>query len=191
MTVDVLTFFNYRSPYCYLASKTMWAIEDEHDARIVLKPLGGWAGRSAPERVKYKIGITRQDVKRWTKRMNIPFVPPPVTTDPTLAALGATYAIEHGKMRAYTTAVMDKEWAEGQDIGQADLLIDVASAVGLDRTGFAAALQAPERAAILEENAALAQQHGIFGVPTFLIGDEIFWGQDRIDFVVEYIDAQR
>ena len=188
MTVEVLTFFNYRSPYCYLASKTMWQIEDHHPGRLVFKPLGGWSGRSPPERVKHKLPITRQDVRRWTKRMKIPFVPPPVTTDPTKAAMGATLAIEHGRIRDYTVAVMDKEWAEGKDIGQPEVLLEVARSIGLDANAFTTALESPERQAMLDTNAELAKEKGIFGVPTFLIGEEIFWGQDRIDFVVEHID---
>lgn len=188
MAKDVWVFFNYRSPYCYLATHRMWAIEDAHGGKLVFKPLGGWSGRSPPERAKVKMPIARQDVRRWAKRMKVPCVPPPPTTDPTKAALGALVAIERNLIRPYTNAVMRKEWTEGQDIGDPDVLLPVATSVGLDCAELVAAFEDPARHAQLEENAALASQRGIFGVPTFLIGNEIFWGQDRIDFVEEFLD---
>lgn len=186
---DVWVFFNYRSPYCYIATHKMWSIEDDHPGRLVFKPLGGWNGRSAPDRAKVKMPIARQDVQRWTRRLNVPFVPPPKTTDPTNAALAALVAIDHDLVRPYTNAVMNEEWAHGQDIGQPEILLKVATSVGLDRDEVIAAFDDPKRHAQLEANAAAAQERGIFGVPTFVVGDEIFWGQDRIDFVEEHLDA--
>ena len=109
-TKDVQVYFNFRSPYCYLASKKMFDLVDQHGARFVWRPLGGWAGRSPPERAKYKLPIVRQDVKRWCKRMGIPFKPPPVTTDPTIAGAASLLAEERGKLREYVVAVMAKEW---------------------------------------------------------------------------------
>lgn len=188
MTKDVWVFFNYRSPYCYLATHRMWAIEDDHGGKLVFKPLGGWHGRSPPERAKVKMPIARQDVRRWAKRMKVPCVPPPPTTDPTKAALAALVAIDRGLIRPYTNAVMGKEWTEGQDIGDLDILLAVATSVGLDREELMSAFEDPARHAQLEENARLASERGIFGVPTFVIGDQVFWGQDRIDFVEEYLD---
>ena len=189
MTIEVLTFFNYRSPYCYLAVHKMWALEDNHGAHLAFRPLGGWSGRSPPERAKVKIPLTRQDIRRWTKRLGVPFVPPPITTDPTRAALAALLANEKGVIRPYTTAVMKKEWAEGQDIGRPEVLLEIAASVGLDPAEVKATFDDPRRQALLDANAAAAAELGVFGVPTFVIGTEIFWGQDRIDFVAEHLDA--
>ena len=189
--IDVIVYFNFRSPYCYLASKTMFALEDEHGARFVWRPLGGWAGRSPPERAKYKIPIVRQDIARWCRRMGIPYQPPPITTDPTLAAAGSLYAEAEGRLREYIVAVMAGEWGEGADIGDPAVLLDVGEAVGLDRAGLAAAIEDAANLAILERNHAEATERGAFGVPTFIVGDQIFWGQDRIDFVAEHLDELR
>jgi len=188
--IPVETFFNFRSPYCYLASKTMWVIE-QHGGAIDFKPLGGWSGRSAPERAKVKLPISRQDVQRWARRLGIPFVPPPRSTDPTKAALAALVAVEAGLVQPYTVAVMAAEWSEGRDIGDPDVLVPVAVSAGLDEAAVVAAFDDPARAATLEANAESAASRGIFGVPTFVIGDQIFWGQDRIDFVTEHLDEMR
>ena len=189
--INVTLYFNFRSPYCYLASKKMFALEDEHGARFVWRPLGGWAGRSPPERAKYKIPIVRQDIARWCRRMNIPYQPPPITTDPTIAAAGSLLAESRGCLRQYIVAVMAKEWADGEDIGDPEVLLAVGESVGLDRAELTATIESEEALATLEQNHAEASERGAFGVPTFIVGDQIFWGQDRIDFVAEHLDELR
>ena len=86
-SVDLKVFFNFRSPYCYLASKLMFSLLDEYDVNMVWRPLGGWDGRSPPDRAKVKMPLARQDVARWARRMGIPCNPPPPTTNPTLAGI--------------------------------------------------------------------------------------------------------
>ncbi|MGF1465582.1 MAG: 2-hydroxychromene-2-carboxylate isomerase [Sandaracinaceae bacterium] len=189
MTVDVLCFFNFRSPYCYLASRRMWVIEDRHDARILFRPLPGWAGRSAPDRAKIKLPISRQDVQRWCKRFGYPFVPPPKSTDPTRAGAVSLLAEERGVLRDYVIQVMAAEWAEGKDIGDLEVLGPAAEAAGLDRAETIAAAEDPARLATLDRYAEEARARGLFGVPTFVIGDQVFWGQDRLDFVTEHLEA--
>ena len=189
--IDVTLYFNFRSPYCYLASKKMFALEDEHGARFVWRPLGGWAGRSPPERAKYKIPIVRQDIARWCRRMNIPYKPPPITTDPTIAAAGSLLAESKGCLREYIVAVMAKEWADGEDIGDPEVLLAVGESVGLDRAELKQTIESEKVLATLEKNHEEASERGAFGVPTFIVGDQIFWGQDRIDFVAEHLDELR
>ncbi|TAM15219.1 MAG: 2-hydroxychromene-2-carboxylate isomerase [Rhodanobacter sp.] len=189
--VDLQIFFNFRSPYCYLASKRMFDLLDEFHVNLVWLPLGGWSGRSPPERAKFKVPLARQDVGRFARRMGIPYNPPPKTTDPTRAGAVSLLAQEQGRLRPYVIEVMRAEWAEGQDIGDLDVLLAVAERVGLDRRAAAAAADDPVRHEVLEENWRRAQEHGIFGVPTFMVGEEIYWGQDRIDFVREHLTELR
>ena len=185
--VNLKLFFNFRSPYCYLASKTMFSLLDDYHVNLIWRPLAGWNGRSAPERAKVKIPLTRQDVARWAKRMNIPCNPPPITTDPTAAGVGSLLAEEKGCLRDYIIGVMDAEWAKGLDIGQPDLLVDIARQAGLDPDEFTATVNDPERRQVLDTNWQEAQQAQVIGVPTFVIDDQIFWGNDRIDFVHDHL----
>lgn len=189
--MDVEVFFNYRSPYCYLASKRMWTLEDDDGARFVWRPLGSWDGRSPPDRVKDKLLSVRQDVARWARRLGIPFVPPPPASLGTRAAAGSLLAFERGLIRPYTIAVMHAAWGEGKDIGEPDVLLEAAAGVGLDRGELALALEDPARHEVLLQNAKEARDRGVFGVPTFAIGSELFWGQDRIDFVAEHLQAAK
>ena len=66
--VDVHVYFNFRSPYCYLVSKTMWPIFDDFHANLIWHPVGGWDLRSPPDRGKKKLPIARQDMARFAKR---------------------------------------------------------------------------------------------------------------------------
>ncbi|MCU7929874.1 MAG: 2-hydroxychromene-2-carboxylate isomerase [Candidatus Thiodiazotropha sp. (ex Codakia rugifera)] len=190
-SAGVYLYFNFRSPYCYLASKTLWQIIDDYKAHIVWRPLGGWDGRSPPDVAVKKLPIARQDMARFARRLGIPVNPPPKTTDPTLAGAGSLLAEEKGLLRPYIVEVMRKEWADGMDIGQLDTLLEVGGSIGLDRDELASAAQDPARQAVLTENWKEAEAKGAIGVPTFIIGEEIFWGQDRIEFVLEYLREQR
>jgi 2-hydroxychromene-2-carboxylate isomerase len=189
--VEIKVFFNFRSPYCYLVSKALWEIFDDYHTSLIWRPLGGWDGRSAPERAKIKITLTRQDVARWARKMGIPFNPPPVTTDPTKAGAGSLLAEEKGVLRKYMTEMMRAEWAEGLDIGQDDVLLNVGEAVGLDRKELAEAIVSQDYLDRLAEHKKEADSQGIFGVPTIIIGEDIFWGNDRLEFVHDHLRELR
>ncbi|MBM3517160.1 MAG: 2-hydroxychromene-2-carboxylate isomerase [Alphaproteobacteria bacterium] len=190
-TAEVLVFFNMRSPYCYLASKRMFAIFEQFDARLVWRPLGGWDGRSPPERAKVKVPLSRQDVGRWCRKFGIPFTPPPITTDGTRAGAGSLLAEEMGLLRPYLVEVLRAEWAEGTDIGDMEVLLAIAERVGLDRERLRAAVDDPRNRERLALNRAEAERLGVIGVPTFVIGSEIFWGNDRIEFVCDHLRELR
>lgn len=186
--IDVTLYFNFRSPYCYLASKTLWPVVDDYDVNLIWKPVGGWNLRSSPDRAKKKVPLARQDVARFARRLQIPLNPPPMETETTLAAKLSLLAEEKGVLREYIISVMDKEWAEGQNIGEQEILFSAGERAGLNRDDMQTALDNPEYMTRLEANVEEADEKGVIGVPTFLIGDQIFWGQDRIEFVLEELD---
>lgn len=189
--VDLRFFFNFRSPYCYLVSKHVFETVDNFHVNFLWRPLGGWSGRSPPERAKRKIPLVRQDVQRFTRRMGIPFVPPPKTTDPTRAGRGSLFAEEQGRLRPYVVEVMRAEWGEGRDIGDPEVLRDVAQRIGLDPAGLQEATESAARQAQLDANAQEAEALGAIGVPTWVVGDAIFWGNDRREFLDEHLTELR
>lgn len=183
----VRVFFNFRSPYCYLASRGLFARLAAFDIDLAWRSLGGWDGRSPPDRAKVKVPLTRQDVARWCRRMQIPFTPPPITTDPTPAALVACAAEDQDLLVPYVERVMWCEWAEGRDIGQTEVLMAVADDIGLARGRVTAALANADFQTLLDHHWEEAQALGVIGVPTFVVGDQIFWGNDRLDFLEEHL----
>jgi len=189
--VEISIFFNFRSPYCYLASKNMFSVFEEYHAKINWKPFGGWSGRSAPERARVKIPLVRQDVSRHARKLGIPFVPPPNDTDPTLAGAISLAAEQEGLLEDYVVELMRKEWAEGQDIGKIDVLLEVGEQIGLGQGLIKRAIENEDLIKIMEQNWKEAQEKGIFGVPTFAVEDQIFWGSDRIDCLKNHLHDLR
>ena len=189
--VDVTLYFNFRSPYCYIASKTLFQIFDDYHANLVWRPLGGWSGRSSPDRAKVKVPLTRQDVRRITAKMGIPMNPPPITTEPTKAAAASLLAEERDLLRPWIVEVMRAEWAGGLDIGKEQVLLDVGAKVGLDATELQAAFTDESKLAQLDRNWEEAQELGLIGVPSFQIGEELFWGSDRIEYVLDHLKDLR
>jgi len=189
--VDVTLFFNFRSPYCYLASKKLWPVVDDYNVRLRWRPVGGWDLRSSPDRAKSKMPLARQDVARFARRMGIPVNPPPVSTDPTRAGAGSLLAEAKGLLRPYIVEVMRAEWTHGRDIGDPAVLLEVGAQIGLARDELVAAIEDGNNLAQLARNAEEAAAIGVIGVPSFVIGEQIFWGQDRIDFVLDELREMR
>ncbi len=185
--IDEEGFLNLVLAYCYLASKTMFGVLEDFNVNFIWRPLGAWDGRSPPDRAKVKMPLARQDVARWAKRMGIPCNPPPPTTDPTPAGLGSLLAEKQGCLREYVIEVMRCEWTGSNDIGQRDILLPIAEQIGLDKKEFEAVLDDPDSQKQLDDNWKEAQELGVIGVPSFLVEEQIFWGNDRIDFLEEYL----
>jgi 2-hydroxychromene-2-carboxylate isomerase len=187
--VDV--YFNFRSPYCYLASKNMFAIFDEYQVDLLWKPFAGWSGRSSPERVKTKIHLVRQDVARSCRKMGIPFSPPPIETDPTLAGAISFAAEKEGLLKPYIIEVMRKEWAQGRNIGEIEVLLEVADIIGLSH-GIVEQASADESYLVkMDDHWQEAQSKGVIGVPSFTVEDQVFWGNDRIDSLKDHLHELR
>lgn len=187
--LEMVVYFNFRSPYCYLASNNLFALLDKVSVNMIWRPLGSWSGRSDLKRAETKRRAVRQDIVRWASRLGLPLKPPPLTTDPTMAAMGSFQAERQGLLKEYIKTVMHKEWGEGQDIGQQEVLLSIAEDVGLDRNKFIETIKSKNILNRLDKNWQEAQSKGVFGVPSFVIGEEIFWGNDRLDFLQEYIET--
>ena len=187
IAVDVELYFNFRSPYCYLLSKTMWELVDEHNVNFIWKPVGGWHLRSPPSRAKVKIPLVRQDLARYARRMDIPLNPPPPETEPTPAGAASLFAEVHGKLREFIVEAMHLEWGESRNIAEDTSLAEVANRIGLDPQALLASTRDPHYLQVLAKNNTDAAAQGVIGAPTFVIGEEIFWGQDRLDFVLEHV----
>jgi len=165
----------------------MWPIIDDFHVNMIWKPVGGWDLRSPPSRAKQKMPIARQDMARFARRLGIPVTPPPKETDPTAAGAASLYAEQQGKLREFIVETMRIEWAEGRNIGETEVLREIAKRIDLDPEQLLTASTDASNLVQLEKNAEEACSDGVIGVPSFVIGEDIFWGQDRIDFVLEHL----
>lgn len=182
----VIFYFDPISPYSWLAARQRGRIE-QAGARLDFRPvlLAGLLaahGTKGPAEVPSKRVYTMRDVWRIAARLNIPVIGPPTHPFNPLRALRMCTALEDADERArFALALLDAAWARGLELADAKVLIALADACGLDGQDLAARAETPEikRSLIAATDAAVAD--GVFGVPTFRVDRELFWGEDRID----------
>src|SRR5512137_1344826 len=186
-------FYDFISPYSYLASVRVEAIAARTGATLRWRPflLGAVhkaKGVSAPYLVEAKQHYMLDDLDRWARRLGVglhwpePF--PFSTILPLRAGLAAGAA---GKLVPYTHAVYKARWADRRDIADPAVLAAVASEAGLDGPGLVAA--APNYKEALTRQTQEAIDRGAFGAPAFFVGRQLFIGNDRLDFVEEALRA--
>ena len=180
-------FYDFVSPYSYLASTQVEALAARTGAALRWRPflLGGVlkaTDNKAPAETPAKYAHVKVDSARWAKRLGVPFAFAPSHPFSTVLAMRCALAAErHGKLVPFTHAAYRAAWVEGRDLSKPEALAAVAASVGLD--GPALVASAPEFKAALTASTEEAVRRGTFGAPTFFVGEELFVGNDRLDFV--------
>ena len=181
-------YFAYNSPYAFLANtrleRELAPLHVAVDLRPVYSPRTGGGPDPASPRIRYIF----EDVRRFAVAYGLRLKPGPFA-DSRLACLGFLFARAEGRGKAYHDGVYAARFLEAQDISQKDVLAAIAQRAGLDREGFLAALDDPRWQADLAASNEAAQADGVFGFPFFVFRDQHFWGNDRIEWLVEAIRA--
>jgi 2-hydroxychromene-2-carboxylate isomerase len=181
-------FFDYTSPFSYLADTQLPGIARRTGARIAYRPmfLGGVMHETGqppaalPARAKYM----PKDIRRWVSRYGIEFTFNPSFPLQTLSALRAAYAAQDaGVFDRYHAALFHAAWAKPRNLSDPDVLRGVIAEAGLDADALLAAAATQPLKARLKTATAEAVARGAFGAPTFFVGDEMFFGNDRLEFV--------
>jgi 2-hydroxychromene-2-carboxylate isomerase len=189
-------FFDFASTYSYLAATQIESVAARAGAEVRWRPMVLGAvfkatGNDMPARVPAKAAYMVHDLERWAKRYGIPFKMSPYWPMPTVAAERlCLVADEHGLAGPFALATFAAVWAEGRDINQPDELVRLAGAVGLDPKAALERAQSPEIKDRLRANTDEAVRRGAFGAPAIFVGDELFWGNDRLHFVEEALAAR-
>src|SRR5487761_2453711 len=190
MTKTVEFYFDFGSPYSYLAYKALPAIAAAHGAQIVWRPmlLGGVfkaTGNHSPAEVPSKSRWMHQDMQRWAARYGAVFsVNPHFPINTLLLMRGAVVMQMRGPdFHRYMDAVFHAMWAEPRNLGEPAELAAVLRRAGLDADVFLALAYDAAVKEQLKKHTEEAVARGVFGAPTFFVGEEMFWGQDRLDFV--------
>jgi 2-hydroxychromene-2-carboxylate isomerase len=165
----------------------------ETHSTVLFRPmlLGGvfkGSGNAAP--VGVKASYNRQDIERSARRLSIPLVMNPFFPINTLLMMrAATVAHEEELQSTYLAAVYRGMWVDGLNMGDKDVLLGVLKSAGLNGPHILARTEEPHIKQRLKDTTEEAVARGVFGAPTFFVGDEMFWGQDRIDQVIEAAKA--
>lgn len=200
VTSKLTVFYAPTSPWTFLGWARLREIVSGRGADADWRPIfmapvfeasGGLPlGKRAKQRQAYRL----MELERWRKRLATPLNLRP-RFFPADDRLASRMVIAHqqrgGDVPSLSEAVMAAVWQQERDIADPDALRAIAAEQGLDGEALLAAADAPEVQARYDENTRHAIESGVFGVPTVLIGDELFWGQDRLDFVDEALAANR
>jgi 2-hydroxychromene-2-carboxylate isomerase len=181
--------FDFGSPTSYLAYKRLPAMIQRTGARALHTPvlLGGIfkaTGNASPAAVPAKGRWMNADLARWAARYGVPFTHNPHFPINTLHLMrGAAGLIGDERFTAYCDAVFDAMWREPRNLGDPVELEPVLRRAGLDAETFRALIERDEVKQRLKAATEDAVARGVFGAPTFFVDGELYFGQDRMDFV--------
>jgi 2-hydroxychromene-2-carboxylate isomerase len=185
-------YFDFFSPYAYLAHHRLKQIARQYSCTLAYRPINlheakkvagntGPANRDIP--VKFRYLMT--DLARWADKYGIPLKPASSALDSTRANKGTFFAIDRGQAGEYVTAVYDATWGSGGAAGDAELLNAVVAKLGWPVKEFNAWVDSTAAADRYREGNAKAQHRGVFGTPIMMIGDEMWWGNDRLELMAD------
>jgi 2-hydroxychromene-2-carboxylate isomerase len=187
----VTLYYSLRSPYSWLACRRLERVRLGADVRFVaVFPPPGMtpASTSSPRRLAYtrddatRIAAAYGYTVRWPETLDTEWVRPH----------GCAYwAMEAGRGTEFILAAHAARFERGEDLGAAPALAAIAREVGLDADAGVAAADDPARHAQVWQGMAEAQAAGIFGVPTFVLDGELFWGNDRLEWLIRRIEQSR
>jgi len=192
MSRRVEFFYDYVSPFSYLASTQLPALAERTGAELVYRPflLGGVmqaAGNRPPLEVPNKGKHMPIDLARWAEHYGVPLAMNPhfpmSTVRAMRAALVAQEETDAAGFRGFQDAMFRAMWAEGVNLADEAALGEVIAKSGLDAERVLARTQEQPVKDRLRANTDEAVERGAFGAPTFFVGDELFFGNDRLPFV--------
>ncbi len=180
-----LTFyFDFISHNAYIAWTQLASLASRHDLEIeyvpvlfgaILKEHGGLGPAEIPAKSLWMI----RDVVRKAKLLGIPMAPPASHPfNPLIALRVSCLPMPHADLERLVEALFVAAWAERRDVSSAQIVEEILAGAGLDGPGLVTAAAATDNKARLQANTEMAVATGVFGVPTMIVDDVLFWGYD-------------
>jgi 2-hydroxychromene-2-carboxylate isomerase len=202
MTETIVTYTDYKSPYAYLAKEMVYDLEKRFDVDVEWRPyildipayLGSAERDAAGEivseernahqwrRVKYSY----MDCRRYANRLGLTIRGTRKIFDSRLAGIGLLFARKEGVFRSYNDIVFERFWKRELDIEDIDAMVGVLAEAGADPALFAKYAES-EGYRDLDAVQKDAEEKGVFGVPSFIIGGELFWGREHLPVIEEQL----
>jgi 2-hydroxychromene-2-carboxylate isomerase len=190
-TIDF--YFDFMSPFAYLARPRLVEIAGKSDWKIdyraiELKRAKLAAGNDGPsnQAIPAKLTYMVTDLQRWAEHYGIPFNP--ITgQDSARMNIGTLFAIDRDQADAYVAEGFRLGYVEGSDLNDDSVLTALGNAMGWNVDEFMAFLDGEDAKDRYEVVNLESHARGVFGVPTMMIGDEMWWGNDRLDFLDRYL----
>jgi 2-hydroxychromene-2-carboxylate isomerase len=188
-------YFEFASPYGYLASLRIDAIAAGHGREVTWRPImlgaalkltGGGPNMSLPLKGPYLL----HDAPRFARLLGVPLELPPVMPANSLAASRAFWWLERQDpdlAKSFAQAVYHVHWGEGRDISTPEQVAEIGTTLGLPGAELIAATQDPAIKARLKDETDRSLERGVFGSPFVFVDGEPFWGADRLDQVDRWL----
>ncbi|MBW2281885.1 MAG: 2-hydroxychromene-2-carboxylate isomerase [Deltaproteobacteria bacterium] len=197
MSTRLEFFYDYGSPYSYLASSRLEALAERTGCEVVYRPmlLGGVfkaTGNQSPalQSVEAKRRYGGNVMQRWVEYLGIDFQFNPFFPINTLPIMRAAHAAQRaGVFEDFHRAVYPAFWAQAKNLGDPEVFAEVLRGAGLDAKQLIEGASDPAVKNALREATDEAVARGAFGAPTFFVGDEMFFGNDQLDFVERALTA--
>ncbi|PMY52580.1 MULTISPECIES: 2-hydroxychromene-2-carboxylate isomerase [Pseudomonas] len=198
MSKTVEFFFDLGSPATYLAYTQLPKICAQTDSQLIYKPmlLGGVfkaTGNASPVTIPAKGRYMFQDLDRYAKRYGVPlkFNPHfPINTLMLMRAVTGMQLRHPERFQAFIDCLFHALWVEGRSLDDPAIVAAVLMQNGFDPNEVLALTADENVKAALKKNTEEAVQRGVFGAPSMFVGNQLFFGQDRLDFVLEALPAQ-
>ena len=189
MTKNVDFYFDIISPYAYLAYKQITSI-DKKKIQFNYKPilLGGLhklAGITAPAFNEFKMKNMKNDCNLIASKKNIKFNWNDKFPINSLKIMRGYLAVKEEIKDIYLETFFNAYWKNNIDLENIDNIKNLLNIIDIDSNKFFKELEQPEIKEKLKEVTNLAFQKEVFGAPTFIVNNKLFWGQDRLDYAIE------
>jgi 2-hydroxychromene-2-carboxylate isomerase len=197
MTGTVEFHFDVGSPAAYLAFQRLPAICAAAGATLVWRPmlLGGVfqaTGNHSPATIPAKGKYLFTDLQRFASRHGIAFRRNPFFPINTLTLMRMAMGLsmrEPQRLFAFVDAVYRAIWVQERNMNDPAVVAQVLQEAGFEPQAMLELANDPEVKQGLKSQTEAAVARGVFGAPTFFVGDDMYWGQDRLDFVKEALEA--
>jgi 2-hydroxychromene-2-carboxylate isomerase len=190
-------YFEFASPYGYLASTRIDAIAGRHGREVFWHPIMLGAafkltGAQPLAHIPLKGDYMMRDLPRFARLLGVPFTAPPVMPTNSLAASRAFVWLQPenpGLAKQLAKGVLHAHWGLGRDIGSAEQVAEIAGGLGVDRQALLDAVGDQRIKDRLREQTQAAIERGVFGSPFVFVDGEPFWGADRLGQVERWLAA--
>jgi 2-hydroxychromene-2-carboxylate isomerase len=185
VAAQTIFYFDFQSPYAYLAAERIEGVLPDAEWRVIAFPiLLSQIGRLESAMERDTTPIAAEISARAAERGLPPFKPPqgwPLETWSLTALRAAVFAGDRGLVREFSRLAFRKAFVESRSLAELDNVREAAGEAGLDPDEVEEAVQQPEIKQRLKGHTDEALAKGVTGIPTIAIGDELYWGDDRLE----------
>jgi carboxymethylenebutenolidase len=196
MALHIDYYASLNSPWTHLGAARIEALAAQHGASLRIWPVdfgtifAGSGGLPLPKRSPQRQAYRLQELARWRDHLGIPIQIrpkhfPAQELPAACAVIAARETIGDAPAVLLAHRILKALWEEEQDTGEEAVLARLVTESGLDPASLLPLSREPRWAEMRERDTQAALARGVFGAPSYVIGDDIFWGQDRLEFVAK------